>query len=401
MARRDKRPTAPKPAPPGLPGLPRLPGPAGLWRWLLIAAALWVVLALLYPGAMFRGEVFGAADAVNSDAFTVAGDQSLAQGHYPLWNPYLFAGMPSFGSLAYARFLYPPSLVLETLQRHLGFPPLTWLLAHLLFGGLGMAWLLSRWKLPLPAVLAGAAAWLLLPKVVAWAMDGHGSKLGAAMYLPWIVGWTWRILDGKGARAVAMTGLLLGLQLLRGHPQISFYTLLTVGWLTLWNAFWPLDRTMAAAGRAVRWRRTGLVVGGLALGFLVAAILLVPVHEYAGISIRGQDTAGGGGVGLDYATGWSLSPRELPTFVLPAAAGFGKATYLGFMPFNDYPNYFGVLMLVLAVAACGRSVRAPVRGPGRHVPAGGVRRLRQPGFRPLRAAVPGAALSSTSSASRP
>ena len=75
------------------------------------------------------------------------------------------------------------------------------------------------------------------------------------------------------------------------------------------------------------------------------------MHEYAGLSIRGQDTTGGGGVGLDYATGWSLAPSEYGTTVLPMTAGFGKATYLGRMPFNDYPNYFGFLLLALVAAA--------------------------------------------------
>ena len=357
MAKRDKRTPARASR-----GVSRATGrtlPAGARRWLLVALVLGAVLALLYPGAVFRGEVFASGDAANSDAFTLAGDRSLAEGHYPLWNPYLFAGMPSFGSLAYARYLYPPSLVLDNLQRHLGFAPMTWMLAHLLFGGLGMAWLLARWKLPLAVLLFGAVTWLLLPKVVAWGVHGHGSKLAAAMYLPWIVGWAWRVLDGGGARAVAMTGLLLGLQLLRGHVQISYYTLLAVGWLTVWNGVWPLDELTAAAP-AARWRRAGLVGAGLAIGFLIGAMLLVPVHGYAGLSIRGQDTAGGGGVGLDYATGWSLSPAETATFILPAAAGYGKATYLGVMPFTDYPNYYGILLLALAVAAWWRDARSLV-----------------------------------------
>jgi len=108
----------------------------------------------------------------------------------------------------------------------------------------------------------------------------------------------------------------------------------------------------------VRARRLALVGLGLATGALIGAVLLVPVHDYAAISIRGQDTSGGGGVGLDYATGWSLAPEELGTLVLPAAAGFGKATYLGLMPFNDYPNYLGFLLLVLAAAAWQRRTRA-------------------------------------------
>ena len=75
------------------------------------------------------------------------------------------------------RNVYPPQPILTFLQDNLGFPPMTWLLAHLLFGGLGMAWLLSRWKLPLAAVLLGVVVLLINPKVVAWAVHGHGSKL--------------------------------------------------------------------------------------------------------------------------------------------------------------------------------------------------------------------------------
>jgi len=342
---------------PGAPNLPRqgfrLPG----WSlWILAALCLWVVLAFVYGGALTQGQVFQAADTHNADAFAAVGDRSLAEGHYPLWNPYIFAGMPTFGSAAYLKYVYPPSMLFNTLQGW-GMPPLTWMFGHLLFGGLGMFWLLRRWDLPFASLLLGAVIFLLFPKVVAWGVHGHGSKLGAAMYLPWIVGSVWRVLDGKGWRYVGWTSLLLGLQLLRSHPQISFYTLGTVAWLILWNGFWPLDARTAAAA-ALRWRRAGMVLAGLVVGFMIAAVLLLPMQQYAGLSIRGQDTAGGGGVGLDYATGWSLAPGEYGSTLLPMAAGFGKATYLGFMPFNDYPNYFGILLLALVVAACTRGRRS-------------------------------------------
>ena len=72
----------------------------GPGRWLLITLALWILLAVLYPGPMFHAEVFQSGDSSNADAFERAGDTLLDEGQYPLWNPYLFAGMPSFGSLA-------------------------------------------------------------------------------------------------------------------------------------------------------------------------------------------------------------------------------------------------------------------------------------------------------------
>ena len=63
-------------------------------------------------------------------------------------------------------------------------------------------------------VLLGVAVFLINPQVVAWAVHGHGTKLGAAMYLPWLVGWVLQALQGRGARAVGMIGLLLGFQIL-------------------------------------------------------------------------------------------------------------------------------------------------------------------------------------------
>ena len=75
-------------------------------------------------------------------------------------------------------------------------------------------------------------------------------------------------------------------------------------------------------------------------GFALAGFLNLPLQEYARYSIRGGGA--GGGVGLDYATGWSFSPVELPTFLVPGAVGLRRPTYWGAMPFTDYPNYMGL-----------------------------------------------------------
>ncbi|MBK7046365.1 MAG: hypothetical protein IPH48_07575 [bacterium] len=357
MARTGSRaaaPAVPPTGPTGGPDLLRRP-----WaRWLVLGLGVWLIVAVIYPGPMFLGETFRSADAESANAFAKVGDAARAVGDYPHWNPYLFAGMPTFGSQIYVPGVYPPTALFSFLQGTLGMPPLTWMLGHLVFGGLGMVWLLSRWKLPTSSLLLGATLYLLFPQVVAWGVHGHGTKLGAAMYLPWIVGWTLRALDGAGVRAVGMLGLLTGLQLLRGHPQISYYTLAVATWMALWGTVRPFEAAGKALAAGERARRLGTVVAGLALGFVVSTVLLLPVMEYAGISTRGQDEAGGSGVGLEYANGWALAPAELGTLVLPAAAGFGQATYLGLMPFNDYPNYYGFLWLLLAALAFARGGRS-------------------------------------------
>jgi len=313
--------------------------------------AVLVLLALLYPGAMFQSKVFGSADSSAADAFRQVGDAARQAGDYPFWNPYLFVGMPTFGSVAYTLGVYPPTVVFEFLQNHLGFPPLTWLLGHLLLGGVGLWWMLGRWNLPWSARWLSCVAWLWFPRVVAWGVHGHGTKLGAAMALPWLVGLTWEVLVRGRLRTVGLAALVLGLQFLRGHPQISYYTLLLLGMLTVWNLIWPLGDGPRPA-MAVRLRRTGLMAVVVVLGLAMGSALMLPIHEYADMSTRGQSGASGGsGDPFDYATQWSMAPEDLGAVLIPTAAGFGKATYVGRMPFNDYPNYIGVLLLGLAGAA--------------------------------------------------
>ncbi len=327
----------------------RLQPLARLRPWAPLAFVL-ILLALMYPEPLFQGKVYGSADASSSEAFRQVGDAARADGSFPLWNPFIFGGMPTFGSLAYAPWAYPPTSFFEMLQ-NLGAPPLTWMLGHLLFGGLGMWWLLGRWKAPWAARLAACVAWLWFAKIVAWGVHGHGTKLGAAMYLPWLVGLCWDILTRGRLWSVALAAVLLGLQFLRGHPQVTYYTLLLLGFLTVWNLVWPLayGPRPALVGRL---RRTGLMALVLVLGFAIGAAVLLPVHDYAAMSTRGAGGASGGaGSAFDYATQWSLSPEDLAAVVVPAAAGFGKATYLGRMPFNDYPNYLGPLLILLAAAA--------------------------------------------------
>ncbi len=281
---------------------------------LISIAVLITIIAITHPAPVFQGSVYISGDARNADAFTVAGNEVLKDGEYPQWNPYLFGGMPTFGSSTYNRFVYFPSELFNFLQSKLHFPPLTWMLAHMLFGAIGMMFLLARWNLPLYSRLLGATIWLLFPKVIAWGVHGHGSKLGAVMFIPWIVAFTIDLLDGKGKRKAGLLALFLGIQFLRGHPQISYYTLLTVGVLLLGSWFSTI--------RTKQWKqqlpRTGFLFIAIVASLLIGASMLWPSHQYADISIRGGNS--GGGAAYDFATGWSLSPHELGTFVFPSIA---------------------------------------------------------------------------------
>ena len=317
----------------------------GWRRPLTVIIFLIVVLCLLVPELVFLDRIFLAPDTKAPLSFRTVGREALDEGSYPLWNPYLFCGMPSFSSLSYTPYVYPVSFVTHVLYTYLGFPYMTWLLIHYLAAGAGMYLLLrSCGARPSVSLLAGAL-FMVMPNYVAAGANGHGSQASAVAWMPLALLLAWKVLRGRRRIvSAALLSIVLGFQMLRGHVQISYYTFLLVGLLFLFEA--------GAMARSRRWKPLGsggaILAASILLALGIASVLILPVRDYAQYSIRG----GGEGGGLDYgyATGWSLHPREMLTFVFPWASGYGKATYWGRMPFTDYPNYLGLFTVFFAAA---------------------------------------------------
>jgi len=316
------------------------------WRWAYGAAAL-LVLVFFYP--IVFGKVFVSPDSVAPAGFSKFALDALTQrGVYALWNPYHFLGMPSFGSLAHVPYVYPLDVLFGFLNTKLGFPDLTWLLAHYLLLALGMVALLRSLGAGPEASVIGATTMALTPNLVAVGAFGHGSQIMTAAYLPLLFLLYDRYARRGSLPALAGFALAAALQLLRGHVQIVFYSWLALGLYALFLA--------AAAFREGRKdegaRAVGGLAAGLALGFGMSAFLYLPIRDYAEHSVR--SAGAGGGAGFEYATSWSFSPKEMLTFIVPSMFGFGGPTYWGAMPFTDYPNYMGVIPFALAVYAAAR-----------------------------------------------
>ena len=320
---------------------PREEGPSPLQRWSAAVVAL-LVLAFFYP--ITFGKVFLSPDSVAPAGFAKIAMDALTTRHvYALWNPYHFLGMPSFGSLTFVPYVYPLDVLFGFVNKTLHFPDLTWLLAHYLLMALAMLALLRALGASAEGATLGAIAFALTPNLVAVGAFGHGSQMMTAAYLPLLILLLDRFVRRGSPLWLAGFALAAALQLLRGHVQIVFYTWLALGGYALFLAI-----TSAREGRrAEAARALAGLAAGLLLGFGMSAFLYLPTHEYASLSVRGGGE--GGGAGLEYATSWSFHPVEMLTFVIPSMFGFGGATYWGHMPFTDYPNYMGIVVLALAV----------------------------------------------------
>ena len=326
--------------------LPKPSAPTLTAGWAAVILALLVVV--FFNAVVVGGKTFVSPDTTAPAGFVRVGELSLQHDHvYPLWNPFVFLGMPSFASGTYNPYIYPPDWPVAVLQRLLPLPELTWMLLYYFVAGFAMFLLAREWGARAEGAILAGAAFVFAPNLVAVGSHGHGSQLVDSAYIPLLLWLAARWMRRGGLSTLAALALAGGFQMLRGHVQICFYTWLAVGLYALceWVA---AARAPAELGR--RTARLAGVAAAAAIAFGLAGLYNLPLHDYASYSIRGSSE--GGGVGMDYATQWSMAPYELPAIVVPSWVGFGGQTYWGSMPFTDYPNaYIGMVAVLLALPA--------------------------------------------------
>jgi hypothetical protein len=167
---------------------------------------------------------------------------------------------------------------------------------------------------------------------------GHGSQMMTAAYIPWIIYAINNLYHNTSLRNALILALLIGLQLQRGHVQIVYYS-----WM-LFGAYFLYHDCYYIKNKVINYKYVISFVVACIIGFLLSSHIYYPSLEYASESIRS-----GGILSYDYATNWSMHPKEFITYLFPYYYGFGGENYSGFMPFTDYPNYVGFFVLLFAV----------------------------------------------------
>lgn len=296
---------------------------------------------------------------------------ALRAGRIPLWNPYIFSGVP-FLANPQAAVLYPLHWPLSwlsvTKQIYAGGALHAWIL------GLGGYALLRRWGYGL---VAGLMAGLVLAGSGFYGgLLGHINQMNAAAWLPWLVLVvettdvpTTKSVDVAGGwprlfLATALFALLVALTLLAGHTQTAYINLFGVGvwvlvrgmplgqWLS--SGQWLARDALATIGRAV-WpslRRTLPVYFlGVALAVLLAAAQLLPTLALSGLGLRS------GGLSYGEASSFSLKPLHLHWTLLPSYGLVDLGVVFNTSGYTEFVAYVGLTGLALAALALWRPRR--------------------------------------------
>ncbi|MEA3334522.1 MAG: YfhO family protein [Chloroflexota bacterium] len=348
---------------------------SGASRLILAALILAGGIGLIYWRLVVTNRVLATGDAFTYFLpYRDFANASLREGNLPLWNPYLFLGVPFLANPQTA-VLYPPHWLF------IGIEPAKSLIAsvvlHLWIAGLGMVIYLRRvaglrW---VPALVGGL---LFALSGYLGAHVGQVNQVSAAAWLPWLLwlleeatGNRWRQVGGvdhtiesvPGINLFALAGLALviGIQLLAGHSQASFINLVGTGIAALWPGIVALG---AWAGRRIQkkpapfsttaFKETGVrlvvLASAVILGLLISAVQLLPTLQLTGQSVRSA--------GLPYreVVSFSLQPRGLLLSLLPTY-GENLADRFGTPAFSEYLAFVGVTGVVLAMLAILNAAR--------------------------------------------
>jgi hypothetical protein len=337
-----KKNTAPRAEPAAEIGAPRL---AGLWSAVVYA------LATLWLGAPALAGKF--LINIHSDQYLAgyafrefAAHTLRTTGSFPLWNPYIYGGLPyvaaMHGDIFYPTFLL--RMIMPTdVAMTVGF------MVHIFLAGLFTYFFLRAWGLSFYPALLGGLAYMMGGPIASYVSPGHDGKLFVSALTPLAL---WMLVRGiRDGRlwAFGVFALATGLAVLSPHPQLLQYDLLLSGAFALFLAFSVGDREDALP-RNTALARLGLSAVAVAVGMLIGAVQYLPVMEYVPWSPRA------GGKGYDYATTYSFPLEELINTYIPQFSGILNA-YSGRNGIHLHSEYLGVAVLILAVLGFG-AIRA-------------------------------------------
>lgn len=263
-----------------------------------------------------------------------------ALGRMPLWNPYLFGGVPTIEAGS-GDILYPASVL------HFLLPltsALAWkLILHVYLAGVFMYLAARALGARRYVALFAGSAYLLSANLVSLVWGGQDGKMYVIALFPAALWLLVTALDRRSWLRFLWLGVVAGLMVV-AHPQLAYYAYIALAAYGL-GSLWLRRRE---GGAFLASSLAGSMVSAVtAVG--VAAVVLLPMYRY----LREYSPRSGAGRGFEYSASWSLHAEEALSFFIPEFSGTDvqSETYWGKNPFKHNSEYGGALVFVLGIAA--------------------------------------------------
>jgi hypothetical protein len=290
----------------------------------LIAVIVFLIITAIFCKPALEGNVLNQHDIIGWKGMAEnAFEYKAKHGHYPLWNPNLFSGMPNYQVAMEGKSVLPDFVSILSLW--LPKPMNFFFLACICFYILCLSLRLK----PVIGILGSIAfAFSTYNPIIIGV--GHETKMLAIAFMPLLMAGMILTYEKKYWLGLSVTTLGAYLEIAANHPQINYYFLLiaiavSIAYLVNWikNKEW---KHILIAGC--------IVVGAAVIAIGSTALALLTTYEYSKATTRGGNdlSVQGGHVkqtkssGLDtaYAFQYSLGKAEAVVMFMPKAFGEGS-----------------------------------------------------------------------------
>jgi len=262
----------------------------------------------------------------------------------PLWEPYLFGGMPFIDAMHGDTF-YPLAIIqfILPLYKALGWKlVLTVFLTGIFTFYCMRAFGFSRW-----VSLIGALAYMFSANLVSWVYGGHDGRMYVTSLLPLNFLFLEKSLKSRKLIYFILFGGTVGLLILANHPQLAYFATWGLGLYFLFSLIWDY-KDNKKIGRLVK--PVVYFVVAVLLGLALSLVQILPPYIY----VNKYSPRAEGGKGYEYSTSWSFHPEELASQVVPEFVGLNletENTYWGRNGFKINSDYAGIVPLIFAFLA--------------------------------------------------
>ena len=331
-----------------------------------------IIFVFLILLVFFKPYVFDNLVPSGGDIIGAKGQNHIIQkfeeqtGRRALWNPNIFTGIPIYYTIGgTSQHIDKIVMAIDSV--------ISWRFIWFFIGALGIFWLISILGFPWYYGLLVMIAFIFFPHFQGLLIVGHNAKIRAIFCLPFVIAGFLNLTQKRNLSSALLFALAFSLLLRTKHYQIVFYTLLlllNLGIVTIVN--WIKQKQYHQLLITI-----SVFLGSFTLSILIAAQPLFVTNEYTPYSTRGgtainlsedSDTPKqSGGVTFEYATRWSVHPKELMALISPRFFGGTSQEYYtgnkfpqlknrvipgywGEMPFTQSSEYVGIIIVILAMA---------------------------------------------------
>lgn len=258
-------------------------------------------------------------------------DQQFKNYSFPLWLPNEYLGLPFVG-LMHTGILYPPNIILHFLFDSAIAYNLGLLLHYLIAAYFTFLYIRLIGCRIVPAFIGGIVFSLSGFLI---AHHGHYQMQNAASLFPVIIFTYEKIRQTINYKYSIISGIVIALQMLAGHMQISIYTLIYIAIYIVYYFFYIEKRN--------KLRFLLISILPVLISMIIALPQIVESIELSEQSWRSK-------LSYEFFAEYSFAPYHFISFIFPYlyGGGAGMAMWAPW-PFSDFMCYVGILPLLIAI----------------------------------------------------